>query len=189
MTRFIRGLALSMLVGMSVAGLALAQMPGGPQTREAEEALEEAREAEETPEAEEALEALEALAVPRTGYFDVYPYASGIHCFYWEDLIEMSEYDAHGYVNNGAVLRVAMWGDDPLYDDLLLGPFVARRGTFDPRISATPQGIQVLWFGCTDTEVLDEDIGGDELFVEAVVFNGDGGLLRAFESPRVHGNY
>ena len=54
MTRFIRGLALYVLVSMSVAGLALAQTPGGHKALEAEEALE----------VEEALEAEE----PRLGY-------------------------------------------------------------------------------------------------------------------------
>ena len=198
MTRFIRRLALYVLVGISVAGMALAQTPEVQEAPDDEAALEEALEAlddeealdaaleaQETPEDKAALEAL----VPRTGYFRVYRFLPGIHCFDWADWIAMDQYETHGYLNNGAVLIVSMYGDDPTYDDLLLGPFVARLGTPGPYIYATSQGIQVYWFGCTDTEVLDEDIGGDELYVDAVVFDGDGGVLRAFESHRVYGNY
>jgi hypothetical protein len=68
MTRIIRGLALSLLVGLSVAGLTLAQTPGGPRVLEPEEALEEPLEAEEelrakgAPEGEEGLLARPCIA-------------------------------------------------------------------------------------------------------------------------------
>ena len=193
MTRGIRRLTLYVLVGMSVAGLAFAQTPGGQQVREAEEALEETL--------EESEEALMALASPRTGYFSVYrdPTIWGHYCFSMWDYIAMSYYDAQGYLNNGATLRIAMWGDDGGLtgnDDLLIGPLVlGQNGNGSPYYvgfyaqSGLYEGIHISWSGCVPGRVLNEDAGGDELYVASTVIDGDGGILRRLQTPRVYGNY
>ena len=68
-----------------------------------------------------------ALAQTQTRYFRVYPGEEGEHCVIWQDFISTSQYDAQGYLNNGAALVVEMWGEDPYYDDFLVSE-VAENG-------------------------------------------------------------
>jgi hypothetical protein len=142
-----------------------------------------------------------ARAIPKTGYFSVYrdPTISGHYCFSMWDYIAMSHYDAQGYLNNGATLRLSMWGDDGgLYgdDDLLIGPLVVtQNGNASPYYvgfyaqSGLYEGIHISWSGCVPSRVLNEDVGGDELYVSSIVVAGDGGVIRKLETPRVYGNY
>jgi hypothetical protein len=194
------------LVGLSVASLALAQTPRGSQAWEAEDVLEaENALATATVLATETLQVpedtLRPQAIAKTGFFSVYrdPTIAGHYCFSMWDVISMSQYDAQGYLNNGAKLRLSMWGDDGGLtgdDDLLIGPLVvAPNGNASPYFvgfyasTGFTEGIYISWAGCVPSRVLNEDVGGDELYVSAIVVAGDGSIIRKLETPRVYGNY
>jgi hypothetical protein len=191
MTRCIRELALYVLVGLSVAGLALAQTPKVQQALEDEEALEEALEAQE---GEEALEAAEA-AFPQTGSLIIFADSRDpdYYCLAMWDYISMSQDDAQGYLNNDAYgLSVSLWGDDPSWDDgrLLFGTFQDLDGpTY--YFYASSRGLEIGWSACFPRGVFDEDVGLDELYVKScvspIVPPGDCLFLR--ETPRWYGFY
>jgi hypothetical protein len=118
------------------------------------------------------------------------PYLPGIHCFDVQGLVPMGAYEAHGYTNNGAFALLTMSGDDPgLTDDLLVGPLTATKDTYDPRIFASEQGIHIWWWGCVSSDVLDEDWGGDEVYVDGVLFHGGGGVLGDLMSNQIHRSF
>ena len=118
------------------------------------------------------------------------PYIPGISCFEVQGLVPMGAYEAHGYTNNGAYALLTMSGDDPgLTDDLLVGPLKATKDTYDPRIFASDQGIHIWWWGCVSNDVLDEDWGEDEIYVDGALFHGDHGVLGDLMSNQVHRSF
>jgi hypothetical protein len=78
--------------------------------------------------------------------------------------VTMSETDAQGLLESGHKVVLRMWGEDPSYDDLLIGPYTAAA-------SATPAGLEfhkeLLLLGNPD---LDEH----QLFVGAQVVDPAG---------------
>jgi len=132
-------------------------------------------------------------ATPRTGLLYVYKSVTpGEHCFKMDGYIPMTQYDAQGFINNGAMIATTMWGDDPSYDDLLIGP-VWGDGNYAvgrPAMHSSTRGLEATWWTCTPSSTLDEDWGGDELYVDVSVYGGGGyGLIGYFETHRVNGNY
>jgi len=132
-----------------------------------------------------------ALAQTQTGFFNVYVVEEGEHCVIWQDFVSTSQYDAQGYLNNGAVLVVELWGEDTSYDDFLASE-VAETEDFDGPLYfyATARGIETRWNDCFPDRVFDEDTSYfdplDELHVEATVFAGDGsGVIRTLRNPTV----
>jgi hypothetical protein len=131
-------------------------------------------------------------AVSRTGSLGIYWYSPGYYSFRMTGLIPMSRYDAQGYLNNGAMLYISLKGDDSWYDDTRLGPLViAQTGetNWGPALYASDRGIEIGWFEIVGAGVLNEDIGGDELYVYAMVIDGDGHVIRELETNRVYGSY
>jgi hypothetical protein len=133
-----------------------------------------------------------AGAAPVTGSLNIYKFAPGEHCFQVEGRVPMNQYDAQGYINNGAFVDMRVWGDDPGYDDFLLGP-VQGNGDYvpgKPAIHASSQGIEVRWWACTPSSTLNEDWGGDEVYVGANVHAGGGaGWIGGFETRRFNGSF
>ena len=132
-----------------------------------------------------------AQAADTTASFYVYPYISNIDCFYMSGVISMSQYDAQGYLNNGAYFYAEMWGDDPIYDDHIVSSQVVYQNTnLDPRFYATARGIEFDWYGCLYHSQLNEDWGGDEIYVTVVAIDGAGHALADYvETNRVHRSY
>ena len=132
-----------------------------------------------------------AQAADSSAYLTIYPYAYRTDCFYMSGVIPMSQYDAQGYLNNGAYMYAEMWGDDPIYDDHIVSSQVVYQNTnLDPAFYATANGIEFYWYGCLSHSKLNEDWGGDELFVTVVVIDGAGHALADYlETNRVHKNY
>jgi hypothetical protein len=97
----------------------------------------------------------------------------------WEaaGTIPMSNYDAEGYLDNGAALIVELWGDDPIYDNYLVGFVRYENRTQGPLFYASDRGIEWYWNGCLPRTTLDEDWGEDELYVAMAVIDGDGNVL------------
>ncbi len=107
------------------------------------------------------------------------------HQVWVRGLFEMSQFDAQGYINNGARIYIALWGDDPTYDDLLVqsGP--------PPNVSlwASSAGLNFSWGYLASSSLLNEDWGRDELYATVLFVDVDGNHLNDVESNRVYGNY
>ena len=109
--------------------------------------------------------------------------------------IPMGQYETHGYLNNGARLSMAMYGDDPgLTDDHLWGTgwVTKASGTVNgATLYPSDRGIEFEWVTCGPGHFwLAEDVfGDDEVYVDVTIFDGDGGLLLEGQSNVVSGDY
>lgn len=106
----------------------------------------------------------------------------------------MNQYDAQGYINNGARMELRLWGDDPSYDNLRKGPyFTADEGGGPGQMWADWDGLHYTHSVVVSGSVLNEDSGwyegaGDEIYANAKFVDGDGGV-RTKNSNVVHGTY
>jgi hypothetical protein len=91
--------------------------------------------------------------------------------------IPMSNYNAEGYLDNGATLHLSMYGDDPVVDDHL-HYYITRENTAGGiYFYGSSRGIEWYWSGCAPRTTLDEDWGEDEIYVAMAVVDGDGRQL------------
>jgi hypothetical protein len=100
-----------------------------------------------------------------------------------EGLIPMNQYDAQGYINNGARMELRIYGDDPSYDNLQYGPYWYGGSTAGgyPQLWAAADGIHFFRTIRISCSHLNEDSGwyegsGDEIYVKAKFIDGDGGV-------------
>ena len=80
---------------------------------------------------------------------------------------------------NGARVEYRVWGDDPLSDDFLAGPYFSQSffGNFYTGI-------------CINRSTLNEDWGQDEIYVGVRVYNPTTGqLIEKIETNRITGNF
>jgi hypothetical protein len=109
--------------------------------------------------------------------------------------VPMGQYETHGYLNNGARLNIAMYGDDYGLTDDFLGSteWITRaQGTVDgATLYPSDRGIEFEWVTCGPGHFwLAEDlIGDDEVYAHVVIFDGDGGLLLEGQSNVVSGDF
>jgi hypothetical protein len=102
--------------------------------------------------------------------------------------LPMNQFDAQGYINNGARIEVECWGDDPIADDLL--PDCPRPGfsgtvTYSgSQLQGTPTGVHLTIVNLYERgTVLDEDIpDGDEIYIKARWIDDDGHVLKGTSS-------
>jgi hypothetical protein len=97
--------------------------------------------------------------------------------------VTMSRSEAQWYVDHNYKVSLKLWGEDTFSDDLLMGPYNAT-------IYATDQGLEfhkvVL---AVSNSLLNEDWGGDELYVGARFTTPTGSTIRSRETNRVNGNF
>ena len=93
-------------------------------------------------------------------------------CWTASGYIAMSNYDAEGYLDNGAELRVFMYGDDPAYDDQLYRFSTYENAGGGIRFYGSSRGIEWEWSGCAPRSTLNEDYGEDEIYVRMIAFKG-----------------
>ncbi|GAA4215326.1 hypothetical protein GCM10023074_69760 [Microbispora amethystogenes] len=97
--------------------------------------------------------------------------------------VPMNLYDANGYLNNGARIELRFYGEDPVSDNLILGPIVYVRSATG--LSATEEGIRLLTQWQEEPgSWLNEDDGlldgvTDEVYVRARFVDGDGVAIQA----------
>ena len=88
----------------------------------------------------------------------------------------MNQWDADGYINNGAQMELRIYGDDPHFDNLQFGPYGGVS------LLGTPDGIKFHRSARISCGYLNEDHGwydggpGDEIYVNAKFIDGDGGV-------------
>ena len=132
-----------------------------------------------------------AAAAPAAGnvYLAITKRSNGSYWVHMSGSFPMSEYDAHGYMNNlgsrgGMIYR--LYGDDDGSNDQVLHTFGRIPGTSLPSPTlnyyfyATPQGIAFKHEYGVEAGKLNEDnsyIGnnyGDEVYGKAIFIDGDG---------------
>jgi hypothetical protein len=112
-----------------------------------------------------------------------------------EGLIPMNQYDAQGYINNGARMELRIYGDDPSFDNLQYGPYWYGGSTAGgyPQLWAASDGIHYFRTIRISCGYLNEDSGwyegsGDEIYVNAKFIDG-GGASRSKNTNVVSGTF
>ena len=113
-----------------------------------------------------------------------------------DGLVRMSQTDAQGLINEGYKVVVRVWGEDPLYDDLMLGPYYLTPilPGASAYIAATTQGLKLHSDTAVNGSRLNEDRdpgpGGisDELYSGIRLVNRSGMTIRSAETNRVGGH-
>jgi hypothetical protein len=106
--------------------------------------------------------------------------------------LPMIQYDAQGYINNGARIQVTCWGSDPIGDESISGcpdPYRGGPVTYSgSQLTATEDGVHLDIFNLYEVgTTLNEDWGfRDEIFVRARWIDGDGAVLNG-RSNQVNG--
>lgn len=111
-----------------------------------------------------------------------------------EGLVAMTQAEARTLLDSGHRVVVRVWGEDPIHDDLLLGPYILARGSvWSPSYAAaTPTGLTLrLWVVVANT-ALDEDSYPDpglrdELYAGVRLVDPAGRTIRSAETNRVGG--
>jgi hypothetical protein len=99
--------------------------------------------------------------------------------------IPMNQYDAQGYINNGARIQVECWAADQFFDSMLPGcPNPGLSGTVTyagTQLTASPTGIHLTIVNLYERgTVLNEDFAdSDEIYIKARWIDGDGATLTA----------
>jgi hypothetical protein len=98
----------------------------------------------------------------------------------------MDQWDAQGYINNGAEIAISCYGDDLVSDETLWIPnqgWTALFGKNHPNsLFATPEGVRAALSVRTTglPSWLNEDLGEkDEIYCKAEWADAGGGLLKA----------
>ena len=106
----------------------------------------------------------------------------------------MNQWDAQGYINNGARMELRLYGADlgywPDYHDLKYGPYFdgGGWGGGSGQLWAEADGIHFFRTVLLPCQYLDEDGDFDELFVNAKFIDGDG-RSRNVNTNEVQGYY
>jgi hypothetical protein len=112
-----------------------------------------------------------------------------------DGLLRMSQAEAQALIRGGRKVVVRIWGEDPIFDDLLLGPYVLTRldrGSASSYIAATPDGLKLHLHDAVASEHLNEDdypdpAMRDELYAGVRLVTLTGTTIRSFETNRVGG--
>lgn len=101
----------------------------------------------------------------------------------------MGQAQGNDYLARGARIELRIYGDDPSYDNLRMGPY---KGTGDPWTE--PSGVHLNSSVIVNSGVLNEDSGwyegaGDEIYVTAKFIAGDGRLIAESKTNVVEGKY
>ena len=115
-----------------------------------------------------------------------------------EGRVAMTQTEARGLVDSGHKVVVRVWGEDPVYDDLMLGAYTL--GPINPAalqtgyISVAADGLHFHKHVVVSPFALDEDSGsdpasGDELYAGVRLVNSDGTTIRSAESNRVSSHF
>lgn len=101
-------------------------------------------------------------------------------------VVKMTRREAQIMLDRGYRVVMRLWGEDPVFDDLLIGPYSPQFGP-----SATAQGLEFhrVMIG-VDNRILDEDPEGfDELYVGARLVAPNGHTIRSVETSRWYGDF
>ncbi len=101
-----------------------------------------------------------------------------------EGVVPMTAAEARGLIDSGHKIVLRLWGDDPVSDDLLHGPY--ESGFFV--VPDKGLGIRRVLLRMSH-RVLNEDLGGDELYVGVRLVNSTGATIRSRETNRVNGDF
>ena len=98
----------------------------------------------------------------------------------------MTQAEAQGLINSGHKISVEVWGDDPVFDDILRAyPLSSDEGYGHGVIFAnSTQGLAFRFHHYISRRTLDEDSGfrpapRDEVYVRVKLLNSGGGLIRS----------
>lgn len=113
-----------------------------------------------------------------------------------EGLVAMSQAEARALLDSGHRVVIRIWGEDPIHDDLLLGPYILTRGgvpAWDRTYtSATASGLQLRLKVVVASVELDEDSYPDpglrdELYAGVRLVDASGTTIRLGETNRIGG--
>ena len=110
-------------------------------------------------------------------------------------VVSMSHSEALALVGSGHRIVVRVWGEDPLDDDLLLGPYYLP--VFLPgyagSLAATPEGLKFHVHQAVSRKKLDEDdavpLERDEVYAGIRLVSSDGKTIRSGETNRIAGPF
>jgi hypothetical protein len=123
-----------------------------------------------------------AIGSPR-GELTVGPFSPGYHNVAVFGLVPMTRAEAQNLVNANHRIVLRLWGDDVFSDDLLIGPYNATLVPTDRGLEFHKVLLQI------DDDRLNEDWGGDELYVGMRLVNAGGTTIRSGETNRVNGSF
>ena len=106
-----------------------------------------------------------------------------------DGVVPATQAEAQALVNSGHRVEFRLYGDDPVRDDLRIGPYAAT--SFVPAApDFQPMGLQFrkVLLNVSDRR-LDEDIGGDELYVAIRLVDRAGKTVRSGRTNKVSGNF
>jgi hypothetical protein len=111
-----------------------------------------------------------------------------------DGLVVMTQTEAQGLIDSGHKVVVRVWGEDPIYDDLLLGPYyltpINPAAVQTGHISVTPRGLAFHKHVAVHRFKLDEDPESkDEIYVGVRLVNSDGTTIRSGETPRLSAEF
>lgn len=113
-----------------------------------------------------------------------------------DGVVKMTQAEAQGFINSGHKVVVRVWGEDPISDDLLLGPYFLTPGNSvavqTGSITAMPQGLAFRWSRRATRGQLDEDYApetssvfdDDDVYAGVRLVNSDGTTIRSGETNR-----
>ena len=123
----------------------------------------------------------EAAIGPMTAKLTVSPYKPGYHNVAVFGTVKMPQAEAQALLASGYRIQMRLWGDDPWFDDLLIGPYYPEFGP-----AATPNGLEFhrVMIGINDRRLNEDPEGFDELYVGARLVNAAGQTIRSTETNR-----
>jgi hypothetical protein len=111
--------------------------------------------------------------------------------------VSMSQAEAQNLLSSGYKVVVRLWGDDPVSDDLLGGPYTLTRTNGRLRFGVVPsptrEGLVFDVRRYTAANLLNEDAfvsyEGDEVYAGVRLMDPAGRTIRAAETKRVTGTF
>jgi hypothetical protein len=97
--------------------------------------------------------------------------------------VSMTQAEAQDFLNRRYFIQIRIWGEDPVSDDLVAGPYTLF-GPASAEISAVPTGLRFDKSANVHTDKLDEDNEGgvDEIYAGVRLLDPAGRTVRAGKS-------
>ena len=99
-----------------------------------------------------------------------------------EGVVKMTQTEAQRMVDQRYNVVIRVWGEDTFSDDLLIGPY-------NPYIWAEYDGLHFRDVRSVYNWVLNEDLGGDEIYAGVRLVHPTSTTLRSAETNRAYGSW
>lgn len=111
-----------------------------------------------------------------------------------DGLVVMTQTEAQGLINSGHKVVVRVWGEDPVFDDLMLGPYyltpINPAAVQTGYITVTPRGLTFHKHVVVNRFALNEDPESKaELYAGVRLVSSDGKTIRSGETPRLSADF